>query len=187
MKKHIALLSLVIALAGILCSCKDTESYADLLNTETQAVNNFLCDHRVELEIPADTVFECGPDAPYYRMDDDGTVYMQVINPGTKGNRAQDNDLIYFRYTRYLLTEYADGKLPVGSGNNLTLVACWFRFNNYRIQGSYQWGEGIQLPLRYLPIDCEVNIVIKSRVSIIDEQSDVQPYLYSLTYQKPVI
>lgn len=187
MKKYILSLAIGLAILAGASSCNDSVSYADLLNTENQAVNNFLCDQRVELDIPADTVFRYGPDAPYYRMNEDGTIYMQVLNPGTKGNKAKDDELIYFRYTRYQLTEYADGKLPEGGGNNLTLVSCWFRYRNFRLQGSYQWGEGIQLPLSYLPVDCEVNVVIKSRVGIVEEQTNVQPFLYRLTYQRPVI
>ena len=72
------------------------------------------------LDIPADTVFEVGPDAPYYRLDEDGQLYMQVLNAGTPGYKVQYNEQIYFRYTRYALEAYKDGKLPQGTGNNLS-------------------------------------------------------------------
>lgn len=174
----------VAGLAVTMGACSDDESYAGLLSTENKAVNNFLADHRVELSVPADTVFETGEDAPYYRLDEDGQLYMQVLDAGTKGNMVEDDEQIYFRYVRYALESYEDGVLPEGSGNSLTLVACWFRYNNYRIQGSYQWGTGIQEPLKYLPIDCKVNIVIKSQAGFVDEQTDVLPYLYTLTYAR---
>lgn len=179
-----AILAVIVLLAT---ACSDSESYAELLNKENQSVNNFLADHRVELSIPADTVFLTGPDAPYYRLDEDGQLYMQVLDAGTKGNRVKKDEQIYFRYTRYALENYVDGKLPTGSGNNLTLVAYWFRYENFQIKGSYQWGEGIQVPLRYLPVDCRVNIIIKSQKGFVDEQTNVLPFLYTVTYERPAI
>lgn len=170
-----------------LTACSDSESYADLLNKENQSVNNFLADHRVELSIPADTVFETGENAPYYRLDEDGQLYMQVLDAGTKDNMVKNDEQIYFRYTRYGLESYVDGKLPQGGGNNLTLSPCWFRYGNFQIKGSYQWGQGIQVPLRYLPVDCHVNIIIKSQKGFVDEQTNVLPYLYDITYSRPAI
>lgn len=178
---HIALAALA---AACVASCSDDESYANLLNLENQAVNNYLADHTVELSIPEDTVFITGPDAPYYRLDEDGFLYMQVLDAGTKDNRAEDNEQIYFRYLRYALTNYDKGYLPTPGGNALTLTPCWFRFNNYSMQGSYQWGVGLQTPLKYLPIDCKVNIIIKSNMGIVEEQSEVTPFLYNVSYYR---
>ena len=132
----------VFALA-FLASCEDGKSYAELLNEQDRAVNNFLADQVVLLDIPEDTIFEVGEDAPYYRLDEDGSLYMQVLNAGTEGNDVVDNEQIYFRYTRYNLLAYANGKLPQGGGNNLSLKAVWFRYNNFRIEASYQWGTGV--------------------------------------------
>ncbi len=179
--RHICL---AIAACAVFASCDNTVSYAELLNSEEAAVNNFLADQTVCMSVPADTVFEVGPNAPYYRLDEDGYLYMQVLNAGTPGNRVVDDEQIYFRYTRYMLESYSDGKLPDGEGNNISLNPCWFRYNNYRIQSSYQWGTGIQAPLRFLPIDCEVNLVVKSQEGVVQEQSNVLPYLYRLTYQR---
>lgn len=173
----------VFALA-FLASCEDGKSYAELLNEQDRAVNNFLADQVVLLDIPEDTIFEVGEDAPYYRLDEDGSLYMQVLNAGTEGNDVVDNEQIYFRYTRYNLLAYANGKLPQGGGNNLSLKPSWFRYNNFRIETSYQWGAGVQAPLEYLPVDCEVNLVVKSTQGTIDDQTDVVPFLYKLTYQR---
>lgn len=183
-KSHIITIFAAIAAIVTFSACSEGKSYAELLNEEDMYVNNFLADQTVELEIPADTVFICGKDAPYYRIDEDGMLYMQVINPGTPGNKVQNDEQIYFRYTRYGLMSYDNGKLPTGEGNNISLTPCWFRYNNFQIQGSYQWGVGIQRPLLYLPIDCEVNLVVKSQMGISDETTNVQPYLWSLTYER---
>lgn len=177
----------IVALVGgilMLASCDDNVSYAELLNRENLAVNNFLADQVVLLDIPADTVFEVGPDAPYYRLDEDGQLYMQVLNAGTPGYKVQYNEQIFFRYTRYALEAYKDGKLPQGTGNNLSLSPMYFRYGNYSLTSSLTYGTGIQTPLEFLPIDCEVNLVVKSTVGWQSDQTDVIPYLYRLTYQR---
>ena len=102
----------------LLPACKDKESYADLLRDENQAVNAYLAGYPVISTIPADGKFVTTQEimqtqglpreeaellTPFYRMDDDGYVYMQVVNPGLTDSKAQENQLIYFRFTRYNL------------------------------------------------------------------------------------
>lgn len=177
--------SILLAIASLLtASCNDDRSYADLLKEQDRSVNRFLADQTVILEVPADSVFETGEDAPYYRLNDDATLYMQVLDAGTPGNRVADDEQIYFRYTRYALAYYADGKLPAGAGNNITLSPAWFRYNNYSLQSSYNWGTGVQKPLSYLPVDCKVNLIVKAQDGFVQEQSEVQPYLLTLTYER---
>ncbi len=180
--------TIAIMAAGIvlLASCDDDKSYAELLNEEDYAVNNFLADQTVILDVPADSVFETGENAPYYRLDEDGALYMQVLRAGTPGNRASQGEQIYFRYTRYALKDYKDGKLPQGYGNNLSLNPLFFRYQDFSLQSTSSFGTGIQVPLTFLPVDCEVNIVIKSTQGGSDDQASVIPYLYRLTYQRPV-
>ena len=189
MKYAIKLIIGLCLLNTTLVSCDDTESYADLLKDENVAVNNYLADHRVELEIPKDSIFEHGPNAPYYKLDEDGNIYMQVIKPGSKDNMAKKDQLIYFRFTRYDLFGYSDGVLPTGFGNanDFDYRNTQFRFGNYVLPSSSQWGTALQLPLYYLAIDCEVNLVIKSQYGYVDEISDVVPYLYNVRYFKSQI
>ena len=189
MKKLHALGAVALAVAAMFASsCNDGKSYAQLLNEEDMYTNNYLADHYVELSIPEDTVFqtvaEVGSKAPFYRLDEDGMLYMQVINAGTKGNRVADDEQIYFRYMRFPLALYSNGTLPSGEGNMITISPAWFRFNNFQLQTSSQWGQGVQMPLHYLPVDCEVNIVIKSQMGLSDETANVQPYLWHITYQR---
>ena len=169
-------------------SCSDDKTYAELLTDETHYTNAFLANQRVVGEVPADSVFEWGPDAPYYRLDEDGNLYMQVVEPGTKGDKAQYNDLIYFRFTRYPLSTYANGEFGAWEGNDDALGGNYsFRFGNFELQSSYNFGEGIQVPLQFLPVDAVVNIVIKSQQGWPNEMSNVQPYLYSVRYFRPKI
>lgn len=184
MKKYIT--GIFITLAALLAStsCSDGKSYAELLGEQDVYVNQFLCDHAVILEIPADTVFQYGPNAPYYKLTADGNLYMQVLEPGTKGNMAKLNDQVYFRYTRWGLKGYK-GTLGTGEGNNTALSPCWFRYGNFQLESSYTWGTGIQVPLAYLPIDCKVNLIVKAEMGPSSEMSSVLPYLWALTYAIP--
>lgn len=183
MKKN-AVISIFAIVAAALTSCGDSQSYSSLLANEDRYTNNFLADQQVITYIPADSVFEYGENAPYYRIDPDGMLYMKVLDPGTPGNMVEDNEQIYFRYTRYALEAYKDGKLPQGTGNNLSLSPMYFRYGNYSLTSSLTYGTGIQTPLEFLPIDCEVNLVVKSTVGWQSDQTDVIPYLYRLTYQR---
>lgn len=187
-----------LGVSALITSCDDSKSYADLLANENKATNLFLVNQRVVMSVPSDTVFETGINAPYYQLDEEGNVFMQVLNPGTPGNKVELDELIYFRFMRYsLFSYYWDGKTPNtagyfgtftdGDGNdsNMTTTNTSFRFGNTTSASTTQWGEGIQMPLLYLPIDCTVNIVIKSQYGLTSEQSVVTPYLYNIRYFKP--
>jgi len=181
--------SILFILSGLLLvglsSCSDSESYADLLNKERHAANAYLANFRVVNEIPNDTVFEVGKDAPYYRIDAEGNVYMQVIKAGDrKADKAKTSDRIYFRYMRYNLYYWHTYGTMIGEGNESDMDAAptYFLFGNYSLTSSSQWGYGIQLPLTYLGVDSEVNLIIKSQYGWTSEIANVQPYLYHVRY-----
>lgn len=171
-----------------LMACKDSKSYAELLTDEAKAVNNFLANQNVILQLPADGNFIEGKDAPFYRLDDDGNVYMQVIDSGDKEQMAQDDELVYFRFTRYSLYNYNPdtGEMSGGWGNadDLSVGSASFRFGNYTLSSSSQWGSGIQLPLSYVGLESEVNLVIKSQYGLSSEISQVVPFYYNVRYFK---
>lgn len=178
----------LLAIVVIATSCSDSKTYAELLTDETHYVNNFLADQKVINEIPEDTVFICGEDAPYYRLDEEGNLYMQVVNPGTPGNKVVNNELLYIRFSRYNLTYYADGKLPAAEGNDNVLGGNYsFRYGNYELNSSYSLGSGVQVPLEFVSVDATVNIVIKSQYGMPGEMSYVIPYLYKIRYFRPKI
>lgn len=181
------ILLLLVATLGMLSlnSCNDSESYADLLNKERHATNAYLANCRIVNEIPKDTVFEIGEDAPYYRIDPEGNVYMQVLKASDrKTDKANPSEKIYFRYMRYnLYYWYTYGEM-YGSGNEADMKAAptYFQYGDYTLTISSQWGYGIQLPLSFLGVDSEVNLVIKSQYGWSSEISSVQPYLYHIRY-----
>lgn len=181
-------LLLLFALAVVsMCtvSCSKSKSYSELLRSEEKAVNWFMAGQRIVTSVPEDSVFEVGPDAPYYRMDDDGYIYMQVLNAGDKKNMAKKDQLIYFRYMRTNIQDMYEGKNPVPTGNANSVGAgnsTSFRFDNSELPSTIQYGNGIQVPLKYLGIDCEVNIVIRSYYGFLQETGQCQPFLYHVRY-----
>lgn len=165
-------------------SCEKTRSYSELLNDENMAVNRFLADQWVIATIPADSVFEVGPEAPYYQLDEDGNIYMQVLDAGS-GEKVEEEDQVYFRFTRYNLSNYKgdlNALYKEGNQEDLTQSATSFRYGNYTLPSSSQWGSGIQLPLAFLPLNSHVNLVIKSQFGWTKEVSYVIPYLYNIRY-----
>lgn len=179
----------VVALTFLLVGCESGTSYAELLTDENHAVNAFLVDQNVITSIPADSVFEVGEDAPYYQLDAEGNIYMQVLNVGD-GEKAQDDERIYFRFMRYNLSYYVGPDVEMeGEGNesNLASASTYFNFNNFSLPTSSSWGSGIQMPLRFLPLNSEVNVIIKSQYGMTSEISYVQPYLYHVRYFKSQI
>lgn len=182
-------------------SCKDKESYADLLNDENKAVNAYLANYPVISSIPADNDFittqqimqEQGlsrEDAekltPFYRMDEDGNCYMQVINPGLTDQMAEEDQQIYFRFMRYNIKAWYlyDAWDASGNSSNLGTKETSFRYKNTTLTSTTQWVEGIQIPLEYLRLGCEVNIIIKSTIGPEEEKeiTSVYPYLYNIRY-----
>jgi hypothetical protein len=186
--KNIIYRSLFVGLIALmtLSACNNDQSYADRLNDERNSVNAYLANHRVCMTVPEDTVFEVGENAPFYRLDPDGNIYMQVIKAGNRiTDKAKAGEPIYFRYSRYNLSSwYADGMLTLYSGNENTMdeAPCTFNFKDYTLPSSSQWGYGLQYPLLFLGVGCEVNLVIKSQFGFTNEISYVIPFLYHVRY-----
>ena len=177
---------LVAGIAAVLAlgSCSSGVSYAELLRDERKAVNKYLAYQRVELDIPADTIFETGPDAPYYRLDEDGNVYMQVVRAGSLDNRPASQQKIYFRVKYFDLLDWEHGVEPSYMGNvgDSQIQSSYFIYGNFDLQVSYQWGYGLQMPLQFVGIDSEVNLIIKSQYGFSNEISNVVPYHFNVRY-----
>lgn len=210
MKKLINSLLLACLLLAA-SACNDKESYADLLRDENYAVNAYLVNYPVITNVPADSVFvstadiladpdflaefgaECKDETelrevaishtPFYRMDDDGYLYMQVIDPG-KGAKATYDQTIWFRFTRYNLKFVYQLGTWDASGNEQDVASqpTSFRYQNKTLSSTSLWGTGIQTPLNYLPLNCHVRIIIKSYLGPTQEVSSVYPYLYNIRY-----
>lgn len=180
---------------GALCAlllgftaCDDSQSYSELLRDEEKAVNWYLADCRVEPSIPADGNFETGENAPFYKMDADGYLYMQVVNPGTSDPKPESGDRVYFRFMRknikYLYEGYDLGWDGNANDMNNGLGSTYIILDNYQVPSSAQYGTGIQEPLKYVGYDSEVNLVISSTMGFNVDQSSCLPYIYNVKYFK---
>lgn len=170
-------------------ACSKTESYSDLLRDEERACNWYLAQQRVEMSVPVDSIFEVGENAPFYRMDEDGTVYMQVISVGDMADRPENNDRVFFRFSRRNIMNMYEGLDAPASGNmnnfNSALGATSFFLGNTTYPNTTQYGTGIQIPMKYLGYNAEVNLVLKSYSGFITESSTCIPYLLNVKYYKP--
>ncbi|MCH5222476.1 MAG: DUF4827 family protein [Muribaculaceae bacterium] len=183
----ISLLFFLICEAG----CDKSQSYSELLRDEEQAVNWYLADQNVMMEVPSDpkdiiTYQEAGEDAPFYRLDADGYVYMQVVTADFE-DMVDEGDVVYFRFSRdNILFLYQDiESAPTGNSDFLAYGPASFVYKNTTLPSSYTWGTGIQMPLKYVGYNSEVNLVLKSYYGFYDEQSSCVPYLMNLRYFKP--
>lgn len=187
MKKY--LINLLILSAGMLIftGCDDTESYSDLLNLQEKACNWYLADKKVELEIPSDSVsFITGKDAPFYKLDEDGNVYMQVVRADFK-EKVKSGDLVYFRFMRKNILSLYEG-IDVswqGNSDDMSGSNTYFVYGNTVLNSATMWGQGIQWPLRFLGFNSEVNLVLKSIEGFQDDETNCYPYIINLRYFKP--
>lgn len=189
--KYFFLASALLTL--LFSSCSKTESYSDLLKKEQKASNWFLAQHKICNEIPADSVFLTGPDAPYYKMDDDGYVYMQVVKASSRKDRVFPlyGDQIYFTYTRWdVETMYTNNTFDIaatdGNQNNFldSVGDTYFIYGNYSAESSVTFGSGIQVPLSYLGYNSEVNILLKSYYGFMADNTTCIPYKVNVRYFK---
>lgn len=181
-------ITLLFAGALAISSCEDSKSYADMLRDEAAAVNWYLAQNRVEPRVPEDSVFQTGEDAPFYRMNGEGTVYMRVISTGDMDNRPKKGETVYLRFMRYNISMMYEGKSVSGSGNAENMGSVngnSFVYGNTVLSSTTQLGTGLQVPLHYLGYDCEVDLIVKSIDGTSDNISLCIPYLYrNLKYFK---
>ena len=188
-KTIIACISSIFVLGTV--SCEKTQSYSELLRDEEKAVNWYLAGQNVIKNLPEDahdliTYEMAGDEAPYYRLDADGYVYMQVVK-AEYSDMVDEGDLVYFRFSRKNINYMYQGVEQTAAGNSdyLGYGSTSFIYKNTTLSSTTAWGTGIQMPLKYLGYNSEVNLVLRSYYGFLDEQSSCVPYLINLRYFKP--
>lgn len=184
LKNIISILGIGLMMMGPI-SCSKTKSYSELLLDEEHAVNWYLAQNEVEVRLPEDSVFKTGEDAPFYKMDGQGNVYMRVINPGDKNYRAKSGDRVYFKYMRQNISDLKAGLITkddwIGNAENMATYPTFFILDETNLTSSTKYGTGIQLPMKWLGYYSEVELVIKSIEGWTD-QADVIPVVYRVRY-----
>lgn len=178
----------ILGFAFLFSSCEKGESYADLLKKEEKAVNWYLSGESVETVVPADSIFIEGEDAPFYKMDAEGTVYMKVLDSGDLTDRPKKGDRVYFRYSRMNLRNFYEADVEQWFGNSSdlssTTLSTSFIVGDYLLQSSYQFGTGVQVPMNYLGYNSRVRLVLKAQAGFYAEQSQCLPYVVDIRYFK---
>lgn len=169
---------------GYISITQNPLTYEDLQKTEQRAIKSYLKKFDVYDELPSLNEIQVGSVAPFYKLDSDGYVYMQVVKMGS-APAATQGETIYFRFLRYnLLSYFENGVLPNGEGNMNSIDQSVTSFVVGSNQASTtQWGPAIQMPMLLgLPIDSEVNLVVSSQAGFTSEVANVIPYLYNIRY-----
>lgn len=187
--RHINPYIIPLALFALLmcgaASCSKSKSYSEMLRDEEKATNWWLANQKIENEVPADSVFQTGENAPFYKLDEDGYIYMQVINPGNSDKKAATGQQVFFRYMRTNILDLYLGydAQPTGNASDMgNANSLSFRFDDLNAASSLKFGSGIQAPLRYLGLDCEVNLVLRSYYGFQGETGQCQPFVYNIKY-----
>lgn len=158
----------------------------DMLKQEAKAIKAFLEDQTVIDKLPSGNTFEIGLDAPFYKLGESG-IYMQVISKGSEF--FNEGETVYFRFERWdLLTYLTTGKLgnSFGNWNDVGQNTAFFTFGG-KDTATTQWGDGIQVPLKYGIGNGEVNLIIPSQQGSQSEIANVTPFLYHIRYFKSVM
>lgn len=190
-KKILGFFLLLILISS--SSCSKSQSYAELLRDEEKAVNWYLAGYDVSLEVP-DTIIDfitketAGDNAPYYKLDEEGYVYMQVVSASTE-EMVESGDLVYFRFLRQSILDLyqSGGELEnwVGNSDYLPNGTTSFVYKNNVLESTTTWGLGIQMPLKFMGYNSEVNLIIKSYYGFTEEQANCIPYVMNIRYLKP--
>lgn len=197
-KRNKLIYTFLSLLAMISVSCSKTQSYSELLKEEEHACNWYLAQKNISLDIPEDykTMITSGTlkpdgtpygdDAPFYKLDEEGYVYMQIVSADFSV-MAAEGDLVYFRYVQESIKDLYEGinSVPEGNGDYLPNGATSFVYKNNYLSSTSAWGTGIQMPLQYVGYNSEVNLVLKSYYGFTDRQTYCIPYIINLKYFKP--
>lgn len=195
--KTIFKIAMVTALL-VATGCSKSQSYSELLREEEQACNWYLAQYNIALELPEDykdliTMHTLkddgtpyGEDAPFYKLDEEGYVYMQVVS-ADYSQMVAEGDLVYFRYVQESIKDMYEGITPTpeGNGDYLPNGSTNFVYKNTYLTSTSAWGTGIQMPLQYVGYNSEVNLVLKSYYGFTDRQTYCIPYIINLKYFKP--
>lgn len=191
-------LQMALLAAGLYVGgCSKSQSYSELLRDEEHAVNWYLANYNVALDLPedskdlltAETIVDgkpLGENAPFYKIDAEGYVYMQVVR-ARFSDPVDEGDLVYFRYERESILDMFNDiqTTPGGNSEFLPNGAQSFVYRNTYLPSTTKWGTGVQMPLQYMGYDSEVNLVLKSYYGFTEEQAFCVPYLINIRYFKP--
>lgn len=169
-----------VSSSGFIKIVQESITEEELKEREEVYMLQALVDKTVISSIPADGNFISGNDAPYYKLTEDGSVYMQVVSLGNDSD-AKIGDNLFFRFKRYPLIDLINGNLTNDDGY---FGQASFVLGSTSLSTT-QWGTAIPLPMLLgLPYSSEVNLIVASTAGLEEEKIYYQPYFYNIRYYK---
>jgi hypothetical protein len=207
MKRFSILFLTVLLVSGgaLFQACEDTETYAELLEAERNAINKFVKENNIKTisreEFEKDTLTN-GEENEYVVFSNG--VYLQIVDRGN-GPSPKDRDEILIRFIEYdifigdttqasnVLNPYYESLnlypdafyytvIPGSSsyGNFVIGEGAGIGFNMYNTYGSTAVPSGWIIPLSYIKSGAHVKLIVPSKMGHATAQQYVYPYFYDI-------
>jgi len=196
---------LVICFLGIIIACiafnacSDSVTYAELLEDEKEAINNFIFDN--DITVITQKEFQdagCVTDVSKneYVLTTSG-VYMQIIDKGSEvlGDTIRNNDMVIARYAEYRLEKDSAATL-VMSNLGVAQIANpdIFRYQKsgtsvsglftsgmmYYVYSSQTVPQGWLIPFNYVRDGARVKLIVPSKMGHETSMNAVKAYYYDI-------
>lgn len=196
---------LVICFLGIVLACmafnacSDSVTYAELLEDEKEAINNFILDN--DIKVITQKEFQdagCVTDVSKneYVQTTSG-VYMQIIDKGSEniGDTIRNNDMVLARYAEYRLEKDSAATLVMSnldigqisqvdifryqkSGNSVS--GLFSTGMMYYVYSSQTVPQGWLVPFNYVRDGARVKLIVPSKMGHETAMSAVKAYFYDI-------
>lgn len=196
---------LVICFVGMILACiafnacSDNVSYAEMLEDEKKAINNFIKDH--DIKVISQKEFQdagCVTDVSRNEfVQTTSGVYMQIIDKGSQnlGDTIRNNDMVLVRFAEYRLEKDSAETLvmsnfDVGQISQVDI----FRYQKsgtnasgifssgmmYYVYQSQTVPQGWLIPFNYVRDGARVKLIVPSKMGHETAMSAVKAYYYDI-------
>ncbi|KAA6351474.1 hypothetical protein EZS27_000553 [termite gut metagenome] len=204
--KRFPILFLTVLLCGgaLFQACEDTETYAELLETERNAIDKFVKENNIKTisqeEFEKDTITNVEENE--YVAFSNG-VYLQIVDRGN-GEKPKDRNEILIRFIEYDIflgdtTQASNVLNPYYESLNLYPDAFYYTVTSSSSYGQFVIGEragigfnmyntyestavpsGWIIPLSYIKSGAHVKLIVPSKLGHFTAQQYVYPYFYDI-------
>jgi hypothetical protein len=183
----------LLGAAGVLSSCSDTKTYAELLADEKQAIKDFVkFDGIVPISVSEDGLesyvndeLDWSPNTKHFEVGkwykfEDG-LYMKIKSYGDTTQMFASSSMGYpsitMRYDScYNLLTFEDWNSPYT--NNLDPYSLWTISSWNKNSSGSTFGSGLEFPIQFLGVDGSVSLILPSKIGLTSEISSVIPYYF---------
>jgi len=175
MKQRFCLFALLAVLSGAFISCKDTATYAELLNDQNSSITSFMKARGYTLtdKIPTTVPW---PDSVFYKTE--SGLYIHVIDTGTTViDTIPTNTTITVRYTEYDMND------SIGYNNMYSAsTPAEILYNNINSKATYEDCVAWHEPLKYVGDYGHVYIIAPATIGWSAYSDAVTAHFYELRY-----